>query len=62
MDAFRHHRQIAIVPTDEGSGWQAVDCTIAQDGEPIAVHTVFLGVDEDGELIWPAENRMLLAP
>ena len=61
LDAFQHHRTIAIVPSDEGSGWQVLDHTFTDTGDLVAAHTVCLGLAEDDRLVWPDEYSTLLS-
>ena len=61
LDMLKHHRQIIIGPADEEGRWQVSDRTYTNEGSLLAANTLFLGFDEDWELVWPEEYRVLLS-
>ena len=60
-DMLLHHRRVVILPCDDGKGWQVLDQTYSTEGNLVAANTVFLGLDEDGQWVWPEEYQTLLA-
>ncbi len=60
LDLMNHHRQIAVLPGEEENRWQVWDRTFTAEGNLLASNTVFLGLDEDGQLVWPEEYVVLL--
>lgn len=61
LDMLQHQRRIAIIASGEGSGWKVTDQTVDAEGEVIAAKVVFLGIDEEGALVWPEEYQILLS-
>lgn len=61
LDLLARHRRIVILPREEGDGWQVLDQTFSGEGSLVAANTVFLGVDEDYQLVWPDEYQVLLS-
>lgn len=60
LDMLNHHRQIIIQPGDEADRWEVTDRTYTSEGSLVAANTVFLGRDDEGELVWPDEYVSLL--
>ncbi|NJM54734.1 MAG: hypothetical protein HC841_01305 [Verrucomicrobiae bacterium] len=60
LDMLNHHRQIIIQHGEGEDRWEVTDRTYTSEGSLVAANTVFLGRDDEGELVWPDEYVLLL--